>query len=91
MAGGLDFSNIARSIGTMVQGMAGRLIPGATLVTPSPSAAANVSSTTPSTGGTATAAASAQSSGTTPRPTSEAGETDMMTEQMLGGQLTLVF
>ena len=77
MAGGLDFSNIARSINTMVQGIAGRLIPGATLVNPTQ---------TPPTGQTANVPSQSNVTANTAAASSNTNEpSDRVTEQMLGG------
>jgi len=79
-AGNLDFSNFARSLGSMVQGITGRFMPGATFVNPNsatpPSATSN---TTPST----------QNSNTATGTTTNNNETDTVTEQMLGGIIFL--
>ena len=77
-AGNLDFSNFARSLGTMMQGIAGGLIPGATLVNPNPAASPSTTpSTTPST----------SNSNTSTSTTTNNTETDTVTEQMLGGMI----
>jgi hypothetical protein len=76
-AGGLDFSNIARSIGTMVQGMAGHFIPGATLVNPNPT-----TSTSSSTSSTIPSSQNSNNTAATNNP-----ETDTVTEQMLTGRI----
>lgn len=83
-AGNLDFSNLARSLGTMVQGLTGRLIPGATLVNPNQATgttpANNTSSTTPS------SQSSTSNSTSTTRTTNN--DNDTVTEQMFGGMIS---
>jgi hypothetical protein len=74
-AGGLDFSNIARSIGSMVQGLTGRFVPGATLVNPNPSTHTSTTSNT---------ASSSQTSNTATTSTN-VNEADNVTEHMLTG------
>ncbi len=78
-AGNLDFSNFARSLGSMVQGLTGRLIPGATLMSQNPVATppSTTSNTTPPT----------QNSNTSTGTTANNTETDTVTEQMLGGRV----
>jgi hypothetical protein len=95
MAGGLDFSNIARSIGSMVQGLTGRLIPGGNQINLSAAAAAPstiLSSAVPS--GTATSSSSHTStsgnSTSAPQATSNSNETDTVTEHMLTGRTTIL-
>jgi len=83
-AGNLDFSNFARSFGSMVQGIAGRFIPGATLVNPQPA----MPTSTPSSSTTATtsnATSSTQNSNTPTSSTANNNESDTVTEQMLAG------
>lgn len=75
-AGNLDFSNFARSLGSMVQGITGRFMPGATFVNPN-------SATTPS--ATSNTTPSTQNSNTATGTTTNNNETDTVTEQMLGG------
>jgi hypothetical protein len=85
VAGNLDFSNIARSIGSMVQGITGRFIPGATLVNPNqtmPNSTASSSTTI-----TSNTTSSTQNSNTTTGTTSNNNETDAVTGQMLGGRI----
>ncbi|CAF0890660.1 unnamed protein product [Adineta ricciae] len=85
VAGGLDFSNFARSINSMVQGITGRLIPGATLINATPSTTA---STSPSTTATSNTSSSTQNSNTSTGANSN--ENDNVTEQMLGELLRLL-
>lgn len=93
VAGGLDFSNIARSIGNMVQGITGRLIPGATVVTPNfsvppttPSSTSSSSSTvTTTTTATSVNTTSTQNSNTRTSTTTNNNENDAVTGQMLQG------
>jgi hypothetical protein len=82
-AGNLDFSNIARSIGTMVQGITGQLIPGATLINPHMTIPTPAASSSSSTTATSNNTSSSQNSNT-PTTTND-NETDAMTEQMLSG------
>jgi len=85
VAGNLDFSNIARSIGSMVQGITGRLVPGATLVNPNqtmPNPTASSSTTT-----TSNTTSLTQNSNNTTNTTSNNNETDTVTEQMLAGRI----
>lgn len=91
MAGGLDFTNLARSINTMVQGIAGRLIPGASLVNPGQTATTSTppsQSSASATGSNSSATASSSQSATRPTPSAAASngnDNDRITEQMLGG------
>lgn len=94
VAGNLDFSNIARSIGNMVQGIAGRLIPGATLVN------SNISmstSTTPSSSSVRTAttnlspsSTSSQNNNSTTSTITNNNENEAVTAQMLTELLRLL-
>ncbi|CAF1162054.1 unnamed protein product [Rotaria sordida] len=103
VAGNLDFSNIARSIGSMVQGITGRLIPGATLISsnlsmpttmtsstlPSSSSSSSSSTTTASTTTTNTTSSS-QNSNTSTSTITNNPENDTVTEQMLTELLRLL-
>lgn len=82
VAGNLDFSNIARSLNTMVQGITGRLLPGATLINPGPLIAPTSSNTNSSTQNSNTSTGTSSSSSTA----TNNDETDTVTEQMLGGR-----
>ncbi|CAF0752785.1 unnamed protein product [Adineta steineri] len=86
MAGGLDFSNFARSIGNMVQGITGRLIPGATLVNANPfTTTSTVTSTTTSSSTTSNTSTSTQNTA----PGNNA-EVDNVTGQMFTELLRLL-
>ncbi|CAF1403986.1 unnamed protein product [Rotaria magnacalcarata] len=96
-AGNLDFSNIARSIGSMVQGITGRLIPGATLISPNftiPNPMATGSFSSSSTTTTTTTASNtnstSQNSNNTTNTTANNNENDAVTEQMLTELLRLL-
>ncbi|CAF2492678.1 unnamed protein product [Rotaria sp. Silwood2] len=100
VAGNLDFSNIARSIGTMVQGITGRFIPGATLIssnlatptstTSSSSTSSSSSSSSSSTITTTNTTSSSQNSNTSTSTTTNNNENDAVTEQMLTELLRLL-
>ncbi|UJR37992.1 hypothetical protein I4U23_030674 [Adineta vaga] len=80
VAGGLDFSNFARSINSMVQGITGRLIPGATLINSTSSTAAPTSNT----------GSSSQNSNSSTRTNNNNNENDNVTEHMLSELLRLL-
>ena len=82
--GNFDFNTIARSLGTMVQGITGRLIPGATLVNPN-----QATGTTPA-NTTSTPTPSSQNSNTSTNTTTTTNnnDSDTVTEQMLGGTIS---
>ncbi len=82
VAGNLDFSNIARSIGNMVQGITGRLIPEAALVNPNQSTS---TSTPPSSSSTTTTTPNTTSSTQNSNTTTNNNGTDAVTEHMLIG------
>ena len=91
-AGSLDFSNIARSIGNMVQGIAGRFIPGATSMNTNPTTAtATVSSlSTETTSDTNLSSQGTNSTTGTVTNNNNTNENDAITTQMLTGMSVFV-
>ncbi len=84
-AGNLDFSNFARSFGSMVQGITGRFMPGATLVNPQPAMPTSTPSSSSTTATTSNTTSSTQNSNTPTSSTANNNESDTVTEQMLAG------
>ena len=87
MAGGLDFSNIARSIGSMVQGITGQLLPGATLLNTMSTAAAPARSSSNTSQSNSTVQGNSNRSSTSTTGSGNNNNTDTVTEHMLTGKI----